>query len=174
MKINPIVLFVFLNCCLLMAGCGGGNDSASTGTQPTPAATTTTAKTVKLKASGSVASVSGIQVTVTLPTGVTLKSDGEYPSSGTVTFSGAVPADSTLTSRYVQSGSGPSQLTIIIANTRNFSVGEFATLKLDIATGTTLNNSSLTFSGVKLYQSVGSDVTLVPAQDLSVSSEVVQ
>ena len=105
---------------------------------------TATTAIIKISTSGIPASgtaLSGVGITITLPTGVTVKanSDGSV-ASGVVTASGVAANNTSGVSTYIPaSGSTPATLSMIIASTlaSGFGVGEFVTVNADIASGYT-------------------------------------
>jgi len=95
---------------------------------------------------GAAGTIAGIDLTVTLPSGVTVAADpitGEVPN-GVVTVSGVAAAgtfgtQNLITGSFAPASSvTPGQLHIVIANVPGFNLGEFATVQFDLATGTSL------------------------------------
>lgn len=167
LKIAGCLFLVLLTSLCTLHGCGGGSANSPTGT-----ASQSRTATVKLSTQGSGSNLSGIQLTVHLPDGVTINASDGVPQTGAVKASGVAPADSTLAARYLPaSGSTPGQLTIILASTTNFPSGEFATVSCELAAGKTLTSDMLTFTGYRPvdgsgrsvladYPSVTADVTV--------------
>ncbi len=116
----------------MLVACGGGGSSGGTApSQPTAAI-------LKLMTSGTGTTIYGIDVTMNLPAGVTVKSTNPPETdSGVVTVSG-VASGSIVTAVYTPaSWSAPGKVRILIANATGFTTGEFATINTDIADGRT-------------------------------------
>jgi len=170
MRIRNFVLPVFCLAMIALSGCGGGGGStegvtpsATVGTDVTSTGSDATSGTgstttggaslpaptkgmLKMATSGAASTIAGIDVTVSLPAGVTVAANpvtGEV-TNGVVTPSGVaavtIPGtQNAITARFVPASSGaPGQLHIVMANVPGFSPGEFATVQFDLATGTTL------------------------------------
>ncbi|GFO67062.1 hypothetical protein GMLC_06410 [Geomonas limicola] len=163
-RIERFSALLFILVLGLLAGCGGGSSApasppATTTTTTTPPTTPTTPATpqtsqvstkatVKLSTQGVLpqgALLSGLAVTIQLPSGTTIATDastsvatGEVSVSGVAAQAGGsvmlppVYAPATATT--------PATLQIIIAG--NFGVGEFATFSCSTAPGSTLPSSS--------------------------------
>lgn len=125
--------------------------------------------TIKLKTTGS-GSMNGIQVSVTLPAGVTVKAESGKPLSGLVSASGAVSGGSLLETRYVPASANPGQLIIALASKDSFGAGEFATIKCDVAPGVTISSSS--FTPASYTNSKVVDGTGAPVSNMSYTAEV--
>lgn len=119
--------------------------------------------TVKLSTQGTVAagSIKGVEVTVTLPAGVTLKADANgIPNAGVVVVSGVAPGGSSLVAKYTPiSGSTPGSVTISIANSTGFGAGEFVTITGDITSGLTPATSQFTLSGLAIFDGYGAGIS---------------
>lgn len=131
---------ILIRCTLLMAmllvtACGGGGDSHNGG-----AGSATTA-VAKLSAAGPTTPVAGLDVTISLPIGVTVKhnADGSV-ANGVITPSGTVdPASFLATATYtpLEGGSGGSlriQL-VSVKNNVGFAVGDYVSITCDILAG---------------------------------------
>ena len=124
--------------------------------------------TVRLSTRGGAAVLDGIQVTLTLPAGVTIKAAGSAaspalsPLAGLVVASGLVPAGVAPVAHYTPAGpSQAAQLSLALATSAGFGVGEFATISCDVAPGVTIDNTSFgaaNFSGLKVVDN--NDATL--------------
>lgn len=115
---------------LLLSACGGGGGSAAPPTTATLKLSTSTSGTLAPDA------MSGIQISVILPAGVTVKANtGGSVQDGVVSVSG-VAAPGMAQSLYTPaSGATPGKLTIVVASNAGFGPGEFATVICDIAAG---------------------------------------
>jgi len=127
-----------------LSGCGsGGGDGV---TQPTTAV-------LKMSTQGTLPSgtqIGGIDVTITLPTGVTVKSVASPPEtdSGVVVTSGVAAANSTVLSTYTPAtSSSTGKVRVLLANSTGFGTGEFMTVHCDIASGSTPTASDFSVSG---------------------------
>jgi hypothetical protein len=118
----------------ILSACGGGSggDANSPATQPTTA-------TVKLESTGT-GTIYGIDVTVALPAGVTLKSATNPPQtdSGVVTATGVAASNTLVTAVYTAaSGTAPAKARVLLVNANGFSAGEYCTVNAEIAAGYT-------------------------------------
>lgn len=162
---------------MLVFGCGGGGGGSST---PAPAPATTAVVTLQTTGTPS-ATYKGMDLTVTLPAGVTVATDPLNPKQtavGVLKLSGVFSRYSTQITprpffgRYSSAGAGkPAAVIIGIASgTVSLPVGEFATLNCGLASGTT--TVSLTdFSVVNFaaYGTGGASVTGLAASPLGVT-----
>ena len=125
---------VILSSLLLITACGDGG--GSTGTLPTKSV-------VKLLTAGTLPAgtlIGGIDITVSLPSGVTVASTANPPETdaGVAVASGEATSNSTILATYVPpSGTTPAKARLLIANTSGFVVGEFVTVNGDITAGNT-------------------------------------
>jgi len=116
---------------LAFAACGGGG---------TPAAPPTRA-IVKLSTTGPSGSrISGIDVTIGLPAGVTVQAAVNPPEtdSGVVVASGQAAANSLVAATYTAAAAGSSarvRTVLVNSNSTGFALGEFATISCDLASG---------------------------------------
>jgi hypothetical protein len=113
---------------LLITACGGGEKS-SAAFMPTKAA-------VKLSSAGT-GMIYGIDLTINLATGVSVKSSNPpQTDAGVVSASGVAASGSVTTGVYTAAtGTFPATLRILVANPNGFSTGEFCTVNADIALG---------------------------------------
>jgi hypothetical protein len=113
-----------------LASCGGGGGGGDTPTPPPP-----TKAIMKIATTGSPSAspIGIVQARLNLPSGVSVKATQNITDSGVVTASGNATATpgSLIESGIYSSGS----VTVTIANTSGFAVGEFATVNCDIAAG---------------------------------------
>jgi hypothetical protein len=165
MRIRSFVLPISCLAVITLSGCGGGGGgggdteavtaSPAAGTDVTNSGNTAaggptaplpipTKGVLKMATSGAASTINGIDVTVTLPAGVTVAADpvtGEV-TNGVVTASGVaavqtIGTQNVITARYAPASSAtPAQLHIVMANMPGFNLGEFVTIQFDLTTGT--------------------------------------
>ncbi len=112
--------------------------------------------TVKLQTQGLLSSgilMHGIEVTLILPNGVTMKSD----SSGKIISNLVTASGMTLSGSYVdaQYDSSANNVKIALINAGGFGLGEFAIVKSDVAAGVAPNTNSFTVSDLKIVEGAG-------------------
>lgn len=141
---------------LLACGGGGGGGSSSNNTG-TPFQLTSVI--VKIATHGQLPTgtkIGGIDITLTAPTGVTVKTAPDaanpsamIPDSGIVEASGAAAGSNTLMVAVYTAATTTraARLHINIVNAYGFDVGEFATVKCDIAPGSNLQSSDFSLAG---------------------------
>jgi len=162
-KMTLEILIVSLISFSLLIGCGGGGGGGG-GSTPTPA--TPTKAVVKLSTVGSpsAAPLIGVQVTLHLPIGVTVKASANAPQTDTnvvVASGNAVPADLVFG---VYSGT----VNAYVAKAAGFASGEFATVNCDIAAGSSPSASSFSVSDLIVSDLVGGLITgLTPSISIS-------
>lgn len=129
MKRITLFLLIFGSLSLLSA-CGGGGGGGT----PPPAAVTKAL--VKLISSGS-GTIYGIDVTVSLPAGVTVPSaNPPAVDSGIIVPSGAAANNTIATAVYTPATStAAAKVRVLIVNANGFATGEFCSLNGDIAAG---------------------------------------
>ena len=114
-----------------------------------------TKATLKLSTKGAVAagSIFGMQITIALPAGVTIKADASgIPNAGVVSFSGGVASGASAVAKYnPAAGSAPGNVTMAIISTTGFGTGEFVTIICDVASGTVPVSSQFALSGVTVF-----------------------
>ena len=153
MKRTTVILLLLATTTILSA-CGGGGGGS------TPAATTAT---IKISTQGTFplgTLIGGINVTLVLPAGVTVKATPDpvntsvlVTDSGVVISSGVAVSNSTILATYsAATSSVAGTVNIQIANPNGFVKGEFVTVSAGIATGNpTASNFSLpSFAAVDL------------------------
>ena len=134
-----------------LSGCGGGGGGGSTPTPP-PLTQPTTA-VLEISTQGTLPSgsqIGGIDVTIALPNGVTVKSATNPPEtdSGVVVTSGVAVENSTVLSTYTAATStSTGNVRVLLANSSGFGTGEFLTIYCDIASGSTPTASDFSVSG---------------------------
>lgn len=123
---------------------------------------------LKLSTQGTLAggsSIGGVEVTVNLPAGVTVKGDTNGTLAGVVTTSGVVPAGSLVQARYIPaSGTDQGSIKIALIEATGFGIGEIVTITCDIAAGKTVQASDFSLLGFKAVNEKG-----VPIVDLNVA-----
>lgn len=109
--------------------------------------------TLKLSTAGTLpagASVSGVQATITLPPGVTIRVGNfvDYEAASSVVFaSGAFANAQYMSGHYVPaSGSSPATLTVALAQATGSSLGEFLTVVCDMPVGAAYSASNFSLS----------------------------
>jgi len=130
-KTLRIVLFC-LSLALLISACGGGGGGSSSEPSPAPTKAILKVSTANVPA-GTL--VSGVQMSIVLPAGVTPSVLSGIDSSGSVTPSGNAATGSTTSSSY---NAASKTLTLAIINGNGFASGEFVTVTCTIAVGTTV------------------------------------
>ena len=136
----------------IAAFAGGGSNQTGATITPVP---TPTSGVLKLSTGGTSAIIGAIDVTITLPAGITIASDpatGET-LAGVVKVSGvASSAGGTLaTGRFTPASVGSAAtLRVNILNAAGFGLGEFATIRFDLETGAGFpaTTSAFTLSGL--------------------------
>ena len=117
-----------LACAAALCGCSGGKGQTS----PTAILTLGTQGTVAAQ------SIRGLELTITLPAGVTISSDGSgTPSEGVLAASGpAAGGSAAVAGHYTAAvGSTPGTLTLVLVKTAGFDAGEFATVTCNLGEG---------------------------------------
>ena len=127
---------------LALAGCGSGGGESSS------AAATQAVITLSTQGTPSTQPISGVQVTLTLPDGVTVAAD----QSGN-TVSGVVKSSGTATGAVLTQGiytpatsTTPGTVQVYLVKTDGFSVGDFATVTCNIANGSSPSSSSFSLA----------------------------
>jgi hypothetical protein len=156
MKKTPLVLWIIsLLVLFFLIGCGGGGGGT---TQSSHVLSKKAVVKISTVGSPSVTPLIGVQATLHLPVGVTVKATTNAPQTdtGVIVASGhAVPADLVL--GVYSSGSRTANAYVVKA--AGFSVGEFATVNCDFAAGTTPSASSFSVSDLIVSDSIGSLIT---------------
>jgi len=124
-----------------------------------------TRATLKLSTNGAIAagSIFGMQITVALPAGVTIKADaGGIPNAGVVSFSGGVASGASALAKYnPAAGSTPGNVTMAIISNTGFGTGEIVTISCDVASGTLPVSSQFALSGVTVFDANRSEISEV-------------
>ena len=150
-------LMILLSAVLVLSSCGssgGGGDSGGGTTQLTTAI-------VKLTTTGTLPSttqIGGIDVTLQLPQGVTVKSTTNPPEtdSGVVTASGVAASNSSLVSTFTTS---TRIVHILLANPNGFGTGEFATVNCSIAAGSSPKQTDFSVSTMITKDLTGNSIS---------------
>lgn len=131
----------------------------------TPTTATPTTATITIMANGTLGSgtlIGGIDVTLALPAGVTVKADPDATNTavmvtdtGVVNPSGAAAGANTLSTATYASG----EVAIHVANPDGFVSGEFVTVKCDIAAGAAVTTTSFSVSGLYAVDLNGATIT---------------
>ena len=156
--ISLLVLFFLIGC-----GGGGGGSTPS----PSPVPYTKAVVTISTVGSPSVTPLVGVQATLHLPVGVTVKAATNAPQTDTnviVASGNAVPAD--LVFGVYSAGSGT--VNAYVAKALGFASGEFATVNCDIVVGSSPSASSFSVSDLIVSDLVGGLITgLTPSISIS-------
>lgn len=156
--INTILIFALT----VLSACGGAgtNGTGNTGGISTPQPTKAV---VKLSTSGTTTQIAGVDVTIALPSGVTVKSTVSPPETdaGVVIASGQAAANSLVTGvSTAVSGASPATVHLVLANSNanGFGAGEFATITCDLASGATPTASGFTVQSSKVDNTSASEI----------------
>jgi len=143
----------------ILGGCGGSSsDTPAIVTTTTTTTATTAVLTLMtsgtLSTSGTGTRIGTVQVTVSLPAGVTIKaspfsagSTTMVADAGVVTASGAASGADLAMAIYRSGASSTHMVDVYIVKNSGFSTGEFATVNCDIASGYTPVAADFTLSG---------------------------
>jgi hypothetical protein len=147
---------------------GRGLATAFTSTFTTIAAVANPTQAVlTLSTQGAVAAatIAGVELTITLPTGVTLKADANgTPNAGVVSVSGVAPNTATMVAKYFPAaGATPGSVAISLASSTEFNAGEFVTVTGDIASGTVPLVSQFATSGFTAFDGTGAALSGISA-----------
>lgn len=178
MKMKKRGLTILLGAMLLVSACGSGGGSApNAGGNPAAQPTHAVVKIATTGALSSGTQIGGIDITLNLPTGVSVASspDSGNPSvlvtdAGKVTASGvAAGANTNTLATYVPAmNSAPGRVVLHVADPNGFGVGEFVTIDCDISAGH--NPAPADFSTSGFY---ATDLNGVPLSTLAASLSAV-
>jgi hypothetical protein len=163
MKRTTFSSVMLLMSLLLFAGCNSGGNSGGGGVAQQP-----TKATVKIAVAGTLpvsSTIGGVDLSLTLPTGVTVKSSigslsALVPDAGTVAASGVAASNSKVYAVYTAAArTVQGTVRILLANTTGFAAGEFVTVKCDIASGNTPTTTDFSTSGAKFVDGNGKAIT---------------
>ena len=151
------IILVFLTVCV--ASCGGGGGSVTT--------PSSSSVTFKLVTSGSLTSnLAGMSVTIRLPVGVTVATDGSgIPLASVVTPSGMTANAASIPPSFMTyaapTGSAPGSLNFVLASSAapGFATGEFATVTVSVAHGSSAPSGTIATADFKPVDVLGNTVT---------------
>jgi hypothetical protein len=159
MKKIPLVLWIMsLIVFSLLIGCGGGGGGGGGGGTPSSSPPTKAVVTISTLGSPSVTPLVGVQATLHLPVGVTVKATTNAPQTDTnviVASGSAVPADLV----FGLYSAGSRTATAYVVKAAGFSAGEFAIVNCDIAAGASPSASSFSVSDLVVSDSIGALIT---------------
>ncbi|HJV35615.1 hypothetical protein [Geomonas sp.] len=154
---------------LSLSACGGGG---SGGTVTLPAPTTAVLKLSTVAKAGQAPQAAGLELTVLLPAGVTVKTvtASKQTASGVLNYSGNVAFSNITTQLFPRPlfglysasavASGKNAVKIQIASgSATFGAGEFATLTCNIGAGTSVTATDFHLTGFLAGGSGGTDIT---------------
>ena len=156
-KTTLSVLLIFIIALLVTSGCGTTNTSD---TQPTTA-------TITILSQGTSTQIGGIEVTLVLPSGVSVKSTADSTNAsvqdtnaGVVAASGAAAGANTDTMATYSAG----KVKVHLVNANGFGVGEFVTVNCDIASGSSPKAADFSVTDFNAVDLNGAAITgLTPA-----------
>ena len=156
MKKNLYLICIMLCFTALFAACGGGGGSSASNT-PTQA----TKAIVKLISTGTGTTICGIDVTVNLASGVTVRSTNPpQVDSGVITPSGVAGSGTIATAVYsAATNTQPGKLRVLLANANGLTTGEFCTVNADIASGATPASGEFSISNFSASDSSGNVIS---------------
>lgn len=130
MKKNTCLISTALCLVAVIAACGGDRSGPGTATTPTKAI-------VKLASAGTATTIYGIDVTVNLPDGVTVKSTNPpQVDADAIMVSGVTGTETYLVAVYTSATSTvPGKVRVLLADENGLATGEFCTVKADITSG---------------------------------------
>lgn len=157
----------------LLTACGGGGGGGGGTSQPTTA-------TLILSSVGPVdTAISSADVTITLPAGVTVKTDAAGAvSDGVAVASGkSVGALNPVASYTPATATAAAKVRVLIIDGSNFTVGEFLTVHCDVAAGSFPQPTD--FSAVFTKDANGADMVYdgatfspIPGMSLSLATDI--
>lgn len=142
---------------LVLSACGGGSGGGVGTAPPAPAKAI-----VKLSTSGpGDARIGGVDVTLALPDGVTVKSASNPPETdaGAVVPSGQAAANSFVASVFTAGSPGTVHIALMNGNADGFGNGEFATITCELAPGATPVASDFTVLSSTVSDINGADIS---------------
>lgn len=155
---KKLSLLVFMCLLLVLPGCGGGG---SGGAELSKIGGAT--RTLRLAAAGTDRLIAGVELTISLPAGVSVTTDGAgVVTDAALRASGGAGSDNLIIGRFTPaSEAAPATLRIWAVSASGFRAGEFAQLTLDIVPGAPFPNAEeFTVSDVKAFDAVPQDLEL--------------
>jgi hypothetical protein len=154
----------------ITAFAGGGSNQTGTTVPPIPVPT---AGLLKMSTAGAAATIGAVDITITLPAGVTVAADavtGEVAPGALAASGAAAAAGSTLASGKVTAAAGgnPATLRLSVVGASGFGTGEFVTVKFTVLPGGTFPSGPAAFtvpvfSAVALNGNVLGGITGAPS-----------
>lgn len=147
---------------VMLYGCGGGGGGGSAGSAPQPTSAVITLSTQGALPSGT--AIAGIGVTVNLPPGVTVPTDGSGGvGSDVIVGSGQTASRAVVTVANFQpaTATSPGMLRIVLASSEpgGFMAGEYATVKCGIAAGSRPQATDFSTSDFRVVDLRGGPIT---------------
>ena len=145
-------LLMLLSISTIICSCNSGGGGTGNPVQPTRAI-------IKLSVQGATTStISGLQATLHLPAGVSVKATASAPEtdSGVVSASGAAAAADLVLGAYSASRQ---TVTVHVVKSSGLGVGEFATIICDIARGNSPKPTDFSISDVSVWDTNGALIT---------------
>ena len=160
MNSYKIIAFIVVMSALLLSGCGGGGGTSgggsSGGTSVVLALSTQSATPV---------TIGGIQLVVTLPPGVSLKTDTSgVLLSNVVQLSGVLSSADFFVPTYEKTAG---TLSIGITKDAGFGLGEFLTISCDVASGFTPSPADFLLSNIVVVSPLAGGATPLPVTVIS-------
>lgn len=146
----------------LLAACGGGGGSGSgTTLSGVQSASDTATVTLTVVLQGvSASTVKGIQGTITLPSGVVLRTDAAGNMAGGVMTTTGTAAGLIEGKYTAATGAAPATVTIGFVTSGNLAAGDIVTLSANLSPGVSAPAvSAYTISGIKLVDAGGNNVS---------------
>lgn len=138
----------------MLSGCGNKSNADKNPSQQTPVAV------VKLITQGarSNSTIAAVQVTLRLPTGVSVKDTQNPPQtdSGVVMASGSAAGAELIMGTYLASSN---TVTVYIPTSAGFAVGEFATVTCDLSSGLTTTVFNDSVSNLSVWDTSGAPIS---------------
>lgn len=159
---NVCMIMAGIALMLIQAGCGSGGGS-TTASVTTPSGTVTVSSKSVLGAVST--AVKGIEMTLVLPSGVTVAADSSgITNAGVVTLlspNNVTSSNGAVLAKYTPaSGSTPGKVKIvIIRGDTPFVPGDFLNVKCDVVAGISVTSEMFSYEGLKAYDANGAAIT---------------